>query len=356
MQKGPQLTHEQKLFLLIDVTDAEIKNGLWAIGEDKDHGVDGFNACFFKNSWLVVKDDIILAVKTGRLQSVIPSIIYEAQASFVPGRKIANNIVLAHELVMEGIGFPTKFTNWIMECVRTVNYSVVVNRKPTEPFDAAKVKEFRYHPRCAKLGITHLSFADDLLLFARGDAASVACIHECFNQFSAAFGLEANMEKSSIYFGGIAQGDKDTILRQLGYGQGELPLRYLGVPLTTKTLYAIQWQALIEKMADRISSWTAKQLSYAGRIQLVQTVLLGIQAYWSQLFQIPSKVMKLIEAHCRSYIWSGTNLITKRALVSWDKLCSTKYVGGLNLINLKLWNRAALTKSFWDLAHKQDKM
>lgn len=31
--------------------------------------------------------------------------------------------------------------------------------------------EFKFHP---KLGITHLSFADDLLLFAKGDSKSNA--------------------------------------------------------------------------------------------------------------------------------------------------------------------------------------
>lgn len=31
-------------------------------------------------------------------------------------------------------------------------------------------QEFNYHPRCGKLKITHLAFADDLMLMARGDA------------------------------------------------------------------------------------------------------------------------------------------------------------------------------------------
>lgn len=85
-------------------------------------------------------------------------------------------------------------------------------------------------------------------------------------------------------------------------------------------------------------------------------MLFGIQAYWAQLFQIPAKVMELIEAQCRSYIWSGTNTITKRALVSSDRICTPKCIGGLNLINPKLWNKAALLESFWDLTHKQDAM
>lgn len=38
-------------------------------------------------------------------------------------------------------------------------------------------KEFKYHPRCARMGITHLSFAGDLLLFARGDLSSATALH-----------------------------------------------------------------------------------------------------------------------------------------------------------------------------------
>uniref|UniRef100_M1C2G7 Reverse transcriptase n=1 Tax=Solanum tuberosum TaxID=4113 RepID=M1C2G7_SOLTU len=73
-------------------------------------------------------------------------------------------------------------------------------------------------------------------------------------------------------------------------------------------------------------------------MRLVQSVLFGIQAYWAQLFIIPSKVIKLIDAHCRSYVWSGTNTITKKALVAWERVCSPKSVGGLNLINLHSWS------------------
>ncbi|XP_059315549.1 secreted RxLR effector protein 78-like [Lycium ferocissimum] len=136
------------------------------------------------------------------------------------------------EQVMEGIGFPAKFSKWIMTCVKIANYSILVNREPCqEPFDAAKglrqgdpispflfvlameylsrslnllkeKKEFKYHPKCAKLGITHLRFTDDLLLFARGDLNAVSCLQNNFLQFSTASALQANMDKSSVILEG----------------------------------------------------------------------------------------------------------------------------------------------------------
>jgi hypothetical protein len=57
------------------------------------------------------------------------------------------------------------------------------------------------HPRCQRLNITRLLFADDLLLFARADTISLQLIMQAFSNFSKASGLEANLEKSSIYFG-----------------------------------------------------------------------------------------------------------------------------------------------------------
>ena len=221
---------------------------------------------------------------------------------------------------MYGLGFPEMFVKWIMKYVTTVNYSIVVNGQTSKSFDAAKglrqrdpmspflfaiameylsrllkglreEKKFKYHPRCSKLNITHLCFADDLLLFARGDLDSVKAMQLCFSQFSQASGLQANLSKSSMYFGGVEQDVKNQMVHQLGYNMEELPFKYLGVPLSTKKMTVMQWYPLIEKIMARITSWTATKLSYAGRAQLVQTVLFGVQAYWAQLFLIPAKVI-----------------------------------------------------------------
>ncbi|PHT95409.1 T-complex protein 1 subunit alpha [Capsicum annuum] len=168
--------------------------------------------------------------------------------------------------------------------------------------------------------------------------------------------LQANQAKSALYFGGVKDTVKAQIQQALGYSYGDLPFKYLGVPLSTKKITLLQWQPLTKKIVVKVSSWTAKKLSYAGRVQFVRSVIFGVQAYWAQLFIIPAKVMKAIQAYCRSYIWSGVNVITKRALISWEKICLPKVVGGINLINLKLWNKAAILKLCWNIEQKQDKL
>ncbi|XP_019257621.1 PREDICTED: uncharacterized protein LOC109235823 [Nicotiana attenuata] len=181
----------------------------------------------------------------------------------------------------------------------------MINGEPSEPFNTARglrqghsmspflfaiameylskklngLKEnrtFQFHPWCAKLGITHLSFVDDLLLFAKGNITSITALRRCFIQFSGASGLQANLGKSCVYFGGVKKETQDSILSHLGFVHGTLPFKHLEVPLSTKKLTLLQWQPLIEKITARITSWTTKKLSYAGRTQLVKSVLFGI--------------------------------------------------------------------------------
>ncbi|XP_019240095.1 PREDICTED: uncharacterized protein LOC109220087 [Nicotiana attenuata] len=181
-------------------------------------------------------------------------------------------------------------------------------------------------------------------------------LHKHFQMFSAASGLIANPNKSSIYFGGVNNMIQQQIMDILGYTKGELLFRYLGVPLSTKRLSAIQCEPLIERMLSRIQSWTTKFLSYAGRAILVKSVLFAIQTFWAQIFILPKKIVHFIQAICRRFLWTGNVEPTKKALIAWDKLCAPKVAGGLNFINVELWNKAAICKLQWSICTRKEKM
>ncbi|XP_060182493.1 uncharacterized protein LOC132612187 [Lycium barbarum] len=204
--------------------------------------------------------------------------------------------------------------------------------------------------------LIQLGFADDLLLFSRGDLGSVQLMYTIFQEFSSVSGLIANKDKSSIYFGGVPNEDQRRILYFLGIPKGELPIKYLGVPLCAKRISVVQYQPLLEKMLGRITSWTTLFLSYAGRMQLLKSVLFSIQVFWSQLFVLPRKVIKMIEAICRTFLWTGGIDVSKKALLAWDKICGPKEAGGWNVLDITIWNRAAITKLLWTLHSKKDKL
>ncbi|XP_019240180.1 PREDICTED: uncharacterized protein LOC109220174 [Nicotiana attenuata] len=107
-------------------------------------------------------------------------------------------------------------------------------------------------------------------------------------------------------------------------------------------------------MLARIKSWTTRYLSYAGRIQLVKSVLYSIQVYWSQVFVLPKKVVQMIEATCRSFLWTGGSDLSKKALIAWDRVCLPKAAGGLNILDIYTWNWAAIGKLLWNICRKKD--
>lgn len=145
-------------------------------------------------------------------------------------------------------------------------------------------------------------------------------------------------------------------MEKTGWSRGDFPFRYLWVPLSTKKLSVMQCQPLIRKILQKVDCWSAKMLSYAGRLQLIKSVLMGVQAYLCQVFILPQKVIKLIQAACRTFLWTGKSNASKRALVAWDKLCLPKAAGGWNLTCIKLWNQAAICKLLWNIAKKKDKL
>ncbi|XP_075076650.1 putative mitochondrial protein AtMg00310 [Nicotiana tabacum] len=99
-----------------------------------------------------------------------------------------------------------------------------------------------------------------------------------------------------------------------------------------------------------------KFLRYAGRLQLIKSVLIAIQSFRSQIFPLPKKIIQQVEAICRKFLWTGDTSSSKKALVAWNKLCKTKTKGGLNVTDLNTWNRAALLKHLWNLGKKKDKL
>ncbi|XP_074299401.1 uncharacterized protein LOC141630492 [Silene latifolia] len=97
-------------------------------------------------------------------------------------------------------------------------------------------EEFKYHPLCKQLKLSHLCFADDLLLFCKGDGRSIVLLLRAFATFSAASGLKMNDSKSNIYGNGMIQGLLQEVADLSGLKVGTLPFKYLSVPIAPRKL------------------------------------------------------------------------------------------------------------------------
>ena len=105
---------------------------------------------------------------------------------------------------------------------------------------------------------------------------SIKGIQQVLTQFYYFSGLQLNNTKSEIFLSGISKEMLEGIHQETGFKIGELSVKYLGVPLVTRRLLAKDCKALMDRLKARITNWSTKMLSYAGRVQLIQSILFSI--------------------------------------------------------------------------------
>ena len=358
----------------------------------------------------------ISKIITARIKRCIPDIIWSAQTTFVQGHSIANNILLNQELmknyhsnvgpprcalkidlkkgydsirwgcildILTAMGTPTNMLRCIMACITSPKFSICVNGEltgffaskrglcqgdPLSPFlfliameafsrslsKAALHPKFDFHPKCKGINLSHICFADDIFIFANGNATSVEIIMDELAKFEAFSRMQVNKQKIDAFLAGVNDNVKATILNMTWFSMGSLPVKHLGVPLISTKLSHSDCIPLMDKMMARIQSWTSRSMSFASRLQLISSVLYSIQTYWCSMFIIPKFTCYKIEQMFSGFLRSGTDVKARRAKVGWKELCLPKEEGGIGLPRVKDWNDAAIMKHIWNLFYRKD--
>ncbi|KAJ9553884.1 LOW QUALITY PROTEIN: hypothetical protein OSB04_017929 [Centaurea solstitialis] len=368
-----KLTQIQADEMVRPIDDKEIMEALFGIDDLKAPGPDGFSSRFFKKSWPIIGSEFCEAINqffsngkllkevnatvislciskvlVNRLKNYLDVLVDKNQSAFIPNRQICDNVLLAQEL-MRGYHRQRELGDVLLKGIQKLMIHVLLllsftirvkgehhrffqrmrgirQGDPLSPYLFTLVMEegFKFHPRCEKIGLTHLCFANDLLMFCVGDASSVRVLKDALFEFGGVSGLKPSLEKSTCFLG-------NEILEILPFKLGSLPVRYLDVPLISTKLFHKDCLVLIDKVRKRVLDWKNKWLSFAGRLQLINSVLASI----------------------RSFLWSSGEAVKGKAKVAWKVVCLPREKGGLGVRDLRKWNKVLLTKlkgrCFWDV-------
>ncbi|OMO80722.1 reverse transcriptase [Corchorus capsularis] len=303
----------QRSKLVREFTMEEIRVAAFDMGADKSPGPDGMPPLFYQKYWHVVgakvsemalaflnsgvslpdvNQTVVIVSKTlaNRLREVLPFIIGPNQSAFVLGKMIFDSSIIAFESIhymknkrsggekhmvlkldlskaydrvewvfleriMARLGFSNRwvFVFLVMECVRTVMYSILVN--------------------------------DDSLLFLRASLEECDVVLDLLRQFELASGQQVNIDKSAVMFSGNTPVDlREIIMRHLRIQKVLDQDRYLGLPIMIGRSKRVELHLIKDRLWKRLRSWSGKLLSIAERRFIGRLEILYALQSWMEVW------------------------------------------------------------------------
>jgi hypothetical protein len=133
--------------------------------------------------------------------------------------------------------------------------------------------------------------------------------------------------------------DKTRIANMLNCQLGELPIKYLGVPINDTKLGRVTFADLTEKMARSI---------------LTNTCLSSLPTYCMGFYLLPLGTHQRMDCIRSGFFWRGARGDFKYHMVRWSIVCRPKEFGGLGILNTQIFNECLIVKWIWKIyQHKE---
>ncbi|XP_073265516.1 uncharacterized protein [Populus alba] len=199
----------------------EIKAAVWECEGNKAPGPNSINFFFIRKAWNIIGGDIVRMIQNAnklkdfrpislvrslykiiskllatRMKQVLTEVISDHQTSFIKGRQIIDNVLIANEAihflkkrkgkgylfkldfhktfdsvlweydneVMVAMGFGSRWRGWIMQCISTAKMFMLVNGSLTRGCDLGLIEGIKIVQD--GFSLSHLQFANDTLIFS----------------------------------------------------------------------------------------------------------------------------------------------------------------------------------------------
>ncbi|XP_010533991.1 PREDICTED: uncharacterized protein LOC104809644 [Tarenaya hassleriana] len=177
---------------------------------------------------------------------------------------------------------------------------------------ATAMGRLKLHHKCLGPKITHLAFANDILVFSKTDPDSLREVKRLLEEFGNMFGLHVNNDKSEVFFSGTVDAEASVMAAILGHIIGNLP---------------------------------------RGAAQ-------SSEALQGTVFLLSKCIIKEINGLCTSFLWGrkGGEIGRTAPRVAWNQVCRLMSEGGLGLRKLLDINMVQRLKLSWHVLTKTDSL
>jgi len=227
--------------------------------------------------------------------------------------------MVEHSVILDMLrakGFPPKWLKWISDILSSAISSVLLNGVAGKEFKCKRgVKQgdplspllFAVAADLMQSVINHeygqgtllprfpqnqdtpfpiVQYAYDTILIMQGCEDQLMYLKEILHKLTMSSGLRVNYHKSCIVPINIDQEKASSLANVFGCQLGTFPFTYLGLPMGLTKPQVKDYAPLICRIERRLSA-SSQFLSYAGRLQLVNSVLSSLPTYFMCSLKLP---------------------------------------------------------------------
>ncbi|KAL3844844.1 hypothetical protein ACJIZ3_002247 [Penstemon smallii] len=364
---------------------------------------------------------VISKVLANRLKPLLQKFISPNQTAFVEGRNINENSLISQEImhylhkrkgkkgylaikvdlskaydrvewellkvILHNLGVCHRFINLIAQCISTCSFSFLINGSPfgflkpsrgirqgdpispylfiiyTELLSRLLLKEEASNNfRGVKIAracpvISHLLYADDLVVYCRDTMEDVSTIMKTMDKFSTWSGQCINHAKSFVHYSkNVPVSFKQAVVSWFNLEECNHCTKHLGLPFCKPKSRVRAFTDVVTKFQQKLSGWKSKNLSQAGRAVLIKAVAQAIPAYIMSTFLLPVSICDLLDKTIRKFWWGENEKGNSLYLRCWNSLCLPKACGGLGFRKSIDFNRSLIAKLGWQCANKENRL
>jgi hypothetical protein len=191
-------------------------------------------------------------------------------------------------------------------------------------------------------GVPIMQYADDTVLCFSHDLEKALNIKLLLYLFELMSGLKINFQKSELFLIGGDNIIADQYSSMFGCQVGSLPMKYLGMPVSYRSLRNSDLDFIDGKFVKKLDAWKGGAASSGGRLTLVDACLSNLPTHIMSMFLLNKTFLERLNKHRRRFFLHGKKQKRGYYMVKWCRVCRSKKKGGLGVKDLRKKNQPPL--------------